>query len=151
MITGWTSLLTGVHAQGWWAASLQIPGSSFKILYLLKFLFFLLNFPPWTANNLSHHACVYSFNFFIFAAALHLFWALFLTISPFPWQPEPRIWLGCVRAVPLITESWILQRGGIQTPPHHSSFWSVWPFLGPVNEELWRFSWVGLGLLEDIC
>lgn len=71
MITGWASLLTGAHAQKRWVAFLQIPGFSFKILNLLKFIFFLLNFPPWTANNLSHHPCAYNFDFLVFSAALH--------------------------------------------------------------------------------
>ena len=45
----------------------------------------------------------------------------------------------------------IPHRGGSHPSPHHFSCWSVRPFLGPAHEELWRFSWAGVGLLEDIC
>lgn len=141
----WTSLLPGAHPQQWWVAVFQIPGFPFKILYLPRFMFFLLNFPPWAANNLSQRPCVYSVTFLILPASAlsHSF-----TVSSAAWAKVTT--LGCVRAVPLIAECRIPQRGS-HTSSHHSSCWSVWPFLGPAHGELWRFSWAGVGLLEDLC
>lgn len=149
MITGWASLLTGAHAQRRWAAFLQIPGFSFKILNLLKFIFFLLNFPPWTANNLSHHPCAYNFDFLVFSAALHTSEFSFSQLPSFL-DSLSQGYGWTVSELCLWLESWIPQNGGIQTSPCHSSCWSAWPFQGPAHEELWRFSWAGLGLLEDV-